>query len=136
MHATRFDRLTVLLHWSMALLIPLQIALGLWMVELPKDDSGTRAGWFNVHKSVGMVLLLLIGLRMAWLPWRPRVTPATQGLQHLAARGSHALMYLCMVVAPLSGFLGSVFSKFPIRFFGMRLPRLADIEPPFVWGQS
>ena len=70
MHATRFDRLTVLLHWSMALLIPLQIALGLWMVELPKDDSGTRAGWFNVHKSVGMVLLLLIGLRMAWLPWR------------------------------------------------------------------
>jgi cytochrome b561 len=126
MHATRYDRLTVLLHWAMALLILLQIALGLWMIELPKDDSGTRAGWFNMHKSVGMVLLLLIGLRAAWLPWRPRVTPATAGFSHWAARGSHALMYLLMVMAPLSGFLGSMFSQFPIRFFGIHLPRLAE----------
>lgn len=125
MHAKRYDRLTVLLHWLMAALILAQIGLGLWMVDLPKDDSGQRAGWFNVHKSVGMVLLLLIALRIAWLPWRPRVAPATRGWQHRAAGAGHALLYLLMLIVPLSGFLGSVFSRYPIRFMGMRLPRLA-----------
>jgi len=126
MHAKRYDRLTVLLHWSMAVLIIGQIGLGLWMVDLPKDDTGTRAGWFNVHKSFGMVLLLLIALRLAWLPLRPAVAPATQGLQQLMARAGHGLLYLLMVAAPLSGFLGSVYSQFPIRFFGHKLPRLAE----------
>ena len=126
MHAKHYDRFSVLLHWAMALLILLQIAIGLWMVDLPKDDNGIRANWFNVHKSIGIVLLLLICLRVAWLPWRSRVVPATAGLMHLAARASHAMLYLLMVVAPLSGFLGSVYSKFPIRFFDIRLPRLAQ----------
>lgn len=125
MHAKRYDRLTVLLHWLMATLILAQIGLGLWMIDLPKDDSGQRAGWFNVHKSVGMVLLLLIALRIAWLPWRPRVAPAVQGLRLRVAHASHALLYLLMVIVPLSGFLGSVFSRYPIRFLGIRLPRFA-----------
>ena len=126
MHAKRYDRLTVLLHWLMAALILAQIGLGLWMVDLPKDDSGQRAGWFNVHNSVGMVLLLLIALRIAWLPWRPRVAPATRGWQHRAAGAGHALLYLLMLIVPLSGFLGSVFSGYPIRFFGLKLPKLAE----------
>lgn len=126
MHAKRYDRLTVLLHWSMAILIVGQIGLGLWMVNLPKDDSGMRAGWFNVHKSVGAVLLVLVALRLVWLPLRPAVVPAAQGLQQCMARAGHGLLYLLMVVAPLSGFLGSVFSRYPIRLFGVKLPRLAE----------
>lgn len=124
--AARYDRFSVFLHWLMAALILGQIALGLWMIGLPKDGSGLRASWFNVHKSSGMVLGLLIVLRLAWALLRPRVAalPQARHLQ-LAARGAHGLLYALMLVMPLSGFFGSVFSGYPIRFFGIQLPKIA-----------
>lgn len=127
MDRERHDRFSVLLHWLMATLLIAQLGLGLWMIELPKDNSGMRAWWFNVHKSMGMLLGLLIFLRLGWAVVRPRVAPLDMphGKRMLAA-WSHRLMYLLMLLAPLSGFLGSVFSPYPIRFFGLRLPRLAQ----------
>ncbi len=125
----RYDRFSVCLHWLMALLILAQLALGLWMTGLPKDGSGLRAYWFNMHKSLGMALGLLALLRLAWALRRPRVAPSQPQRQphalQLAAKGAHGLLYACMVAVPLSGFLGSVFSGYPIRFFGLQLPRLA-----------
>lgn len=122
-----YDRFSVLLHWLMAALLLAQLSLGLWMVDLPKDNTSTRADWFNVHKSMGMLLGLLIVVRLCWALARPRVAPATLDptVEQLAKWG-HRLLYLFMLLAPLSGFLGSVFSKYPIRFFGWRLPRLAE----------
>jgi len=123
----RYDRFSVFLHWLMAALILGQIALGVWIIGLPKDSSGLRASWFNVHKSWGMLLGLLILLRLAWALLRPRV-PALPQARHLqlAARGAHGVLYALMLVMPLSGFLGSVFSGYPIRFFGMKLPKIAE----------
>ena len=123
----RYDRFSVTLHWLMAVLLLGQIALGMWMLGLPKDASGLRASWFNVHKSWGMVLGLLIALRLAWALWRPRVAalPQPRPMQ-LLATGAHRLLYALMLLMPLSGFVGSVFSGYPIRFFGLRLPQLAE----------
>ena len=120
----RYDRFSVFLHWLMAVLIVGQIALGLWMTGLPKDGSGLRAAWFNVHKSWGMVLCLLIAVRLAWALLRPRVPPLAQGAarQRLAS-GAHRLLYALMLLVPLAGFLGSVFSGYPIRFYGLLLPQ-------------
>lgn len=127
MDRKKHDRFSVLLHWAMAALILIQLGLGLWMVDLPKDSTGTRAGWFNVHKSMGMLLGLLIGVRLVWAALRPRVQPvAMPPMRRWLADWSHRLLYLLMLIAPLSGFLGSVFSPYPIRFFGLRLPRLAE----------
>ena len=122
-----YDRGSVLLHWLMAALLLAELGLGLWMTELPKNDGGTRAYWFNIHKSLGMLLGLLILLRLGWSLLRPRVVAAPQSpvMQWLAASG-HRLLYAFMLLLPLSGFLGSVFSGYPIRFFGLRLPRLAE----------
>lgn len=127
MARTHYDRFSVALHWLMAALLLAELGLGLWMTGLPKDDSGTRAYWFNIHKSLGMLLGLLIAVRLGWALLRPRVEPLPQprALQWLAA-GTHRLLYLFMLLTPLTGFLGSVFSGYPIRFFGIRLPRLAE----------
>ena len=123
----RYDRFSVTLHWLMAALVLGQIALGLWMTGLPKDGSGLRAAWFNVHKSWGMVLGLLIVLRLAWALLRPRVAAWPQArAQRIAARSTHPLLYALLLLMPLSGFLGSVFSGYPIRFFGLQLPQLAQ----------
>lgn len=122
-----YDRFSVLLHWLMAALLLAQLGLGLWMTGLPKDTGGMRAYWFNIHKSLGMLLGLLLALRLAWAAARPhpRPLPLGRAMQRLAT-ASHRLLYLCMLLSPLSGFLGSVFSGYPIRFFGLRLPQLAE----------
>lgn len=126
MNTQRYDRFTVLLHWSMAILIAAQIALGFWMVDLPKDDGGVRASWFNLHKSIGMVLLILAVLRSIWLALRPTMAATATDWMGRSARIAHGTLYVLMVLVPLSGFLGSAFSKYPIRLFGFLLPRIAD----------
>lgn len=124
---TRYDRFSVLLHWLMAALLIAELGLGLWMTGLPKDASGIRAYWFNIHKSIGMTLGLLIITRVVWAIARARVAavPMAPLLQRLA-QANHGLLYLFMLLVPLSGFLGSVFSGYPIRFFGLKLPKLAE----------
>ena len=123
--AGRYGRVTMALHWLIALLITLQLTLGWWMTGLPKTPPGLRAGWFNLHKSVGITLGLLILFRV-WWRWRHAPPPWPAGLprwQRLAAGATHGALYVAMVLMPLSGYLGSNFTRYPIRLFGMALPR-------------
>lgn len=123
----RYDRFSILLHWLMAALLLAQIALGWWMQDIPKDGTGTRAWWFNAHKSMGMALGLLALVRTAWAVRRARVAPVPMGrAQRAMAQASHRMLYALMLLMPVSGFLGSVFSGYPVRFFGLRLPALAE----------
>ena len=52
----RYDTVAVFLHWVVAMAILIQLALGWWMIELPKSPPGLRAGWFNVDKSIGVTI--------------------------------------------------------------------------------
>lgn len=121
----RYDGIAVLLHWLMAVAVLGQLALGLWMVNLPDEPRGLQAGWFNLHKSTGLLLGALVLLRLAWRATHPPppLPAAVPRWKRHAAAVTHRLLYLCLLVAPLSGFLGSSFSPYPIRFFGTPLPR-------------
>jgi cytochrome b561 len=120
----RYDRVAITLHWLIALGVLAQIALGWWMIEIPKQPVGVRAYWFNLHKSIGLTLAALIALRVAWrLTHRPPPLPGSvPQWQVRAARASHALLYVCLVVMPLAGYLGSTFSGYPIKYFGLTVP--------------
>jgi cytochrome b561 len=70
-----------------------------------------------------MVLGILILLRLFWR-WRhrPPVWPAAMPVwQRSAAALSHRALYACMLLLPLSGYVGSNFSKHGVRFFGIAL---------------
>jgi len=112
------------LHWLIAACAFGQIALGLWMISIPKDPPGLRASWFNMHKSVGITLGVLVLVRVLWrLAHRPPPLPLTMPeWQRITAKANHVLLYLCMLTMPLTGYLGSSFTKYPILYFGMRLP--------------
>ena len=72
----RYHAGSVILHWLIGMAIFTQIALGYWMTELPKSPPGLRAGWFNVHKSVGITIGVFIVLRIIWrLIHRPPTLP-------------------------------------------------------------
>ena len=120
----RYTNVAVTLHWLIAALVVAQLILGWWMIDIPKQPVGVRAFWFNLHKSIGMTIALFVLVRIAWrfrhpAPPLPACVPVWQ---RRAAAVSHALLYACLLGMPLVGFLGSTFSGYPIRYFGITLP--------------
>lgn len=119
----RYDKLSMALHWSIAVLALGQMALGWWMVGLA-DSSGVQRGWFNLHKSLGLTIGALMLARLAWRAAHPP-PPLPQGLalwEERAACASHRLLYAVLIAQPVVGYLGSSFSAYPIRYFGLALP--------------
>ena len=121
--AGRYTRVAVVLHWAIAALLFAEFAHGWWMQQIPKEPPGIRADAFNLHKSAGLLLLALVLARLAWrIGHRPPPMPPLPRWQSLAAKSNHLLLYTMMVVIPLSGYFGSVFSGYPIKWFGLTLP--------------
>ena len=126
-----YNRVAIILHWVLALALIGQFGFGLWMEEIPKDPPGVRAFWFNLHKSFGLVIGLVVLWRMGWRITQsvPPEMPGTPFWQAKLAQVTHGLMYLVMLAIPVSGFLGSSFSQYPVKFFGFALPRLWEANP-------
>jgi cytochrome b561 len=124
MDAPRYHPVSIALHWLIVLLVLAQLALGWWMIDIPKSPPGPRAWWFNLHKSIGLTIGVLMLARLGW-----RLTHAAPPLPHSmprwqrnAAHTSHFLLYACLILQPLWGYLGSTFTKYPIKYFGVTLP--------------
>ena len=120
---SRYDRVAAWLHWGIGALLLAEIVFGLLLDDIAPRGTPARAGVINLHKSFGIVLGVLIVLRIVWRlghappPWPPSMSAARQR----AANASHVALYACMLVAPLSGYIGSNFSRHGVRFFGAEL---------------
>ncbi len=121
--SARYTRVAIALHWLIGLALLAQIAFGFLLDDLAPRGTPARAATINLHKSVGIVLFVLIAARLLWrLRHAPPAWPASMpAWQHGAARFGHRTLYACMVVAPLAGYVASNFSKHGVRFFGARL---------------
>ena len=119
----RYTRTAIALHWLVAVLVVAQIAWGWWMQEIPKQPVGPRVDAFNFHKSLGMTIFALMVLRLGWRLGHPAPPlPAMPGWQRVLAQMTHALIYIALFVQPLAGYLGSVWSGYPVKLYGMTLP--------------
>lgn len=106
-------------HWTIVLLILVQGTLGLTMVDLPKKPSVIAV--YDVHKSLGLTILALAVLRLAWraLDPRPLLPPTMAHWQRSAARLGHVLLYVLLFAVPLSGWwFDSVAALRPLRWWG------------------
>ena len=119
----RYAGLMIVLHWLIALGIIGMLALGLYMVGLPKGLP-IKSTLLNLHKSLGMTVFLLVLLRIMVraVVGRPPLPPM-RPWQRAAARTTQGLLYVAMVVMPLSGYLGSSFNTYGTRFWGILLPK-------------
>ena len=121
-----YDPIAVVLHWFLAAAVAGQFALGWLMQEIAKSPPGPRAAAFNLHKSIGLAILALMLFRLAWRARHaPPPFPAMPAWQARAARANHALLYGLLLMLPIVGYLGSAFSGYPVRFFGIALPAWA-----------
>ena len=105
------------LHWTVALLILVQIGLGfaaaLWRL------SPLKLELFVWHKSTGMLILALMLARLAWRlanrsPVLPRDTP---DWERRAAHASHAALYVLAIALPLSGWVINSAAAVPFSVF-------------------
>nr|WP_018424580.1 cytochrome b [Paraburkholderia tuberum] len=119
----RYAGLLIALHWLIALGIVGLLALGLYMVGLPKGLP-VKATLINLHKSLGLTVFLLVLLRIvARLVLHRPPLPPMPPWQRAAARTTQGLLYVGMVAMPLAGYLGSSFNTYGTRFWGILLPK-------------
>jgi cytochrome b561 len=84
---------------------------------------GPRVDAFNLHKSCGLVILALMLFRLGWRIGHPAPPlPAMPRWQATLAGATHVTRDVARIAMPVSGYLGSVFSGYPVKFFGVTLP--------------
>jgi cytochrome b561 len=128
--SVRYDNVAIGLHWVIAVLVATLLLLGSYMTDLPRNTP-ERAYFLNLHKSLGVLTLALVVVRVAWrLTHRPPPLPATLPVwQQRMARVSHRLLYAVMLLQPLTGYVMSSFGEYGIRFFGVPLPTFGSPDP-------
>lgn len=116
-------------HWLIVLLILTIAIVGLTMVELPKTP---KYFWvYTLHKSLGLIVLTLAVLRLAWRLYAgaPAPVPGTPRWQERIASITHWLLYALIFAMPLSGWLYDSSSGLrPFRWFG--LVEVPKLSPP------
>lgn len=107
------------LHWIVGLLIIGAWIVGDYAMGLPKDDSNMHT-LIDLHKSVGMVILILVIIRFAWRLYDG--SPKFAGINPYiatAAKTVHYLLYLMMFLQPLSGWAMSSAAGYNPTLFGL-----------------
>ena len=114
-------------HWLLFLMLSFSIVAGNFLAAMPKSAEKLQAA--GMHKSFGVVLLLLILARLLWrlVNVVPREPDGTPDVQRILARGMHWVLYLLMFAQPLSGILMSQAAGYPVSAFGtFELPMLLE----------
>lgn len=124
------------LHWLVAAFVLVQFGLGLYAANLPV--SLARLQWLSRHKSLGLAILVLMILRLAWRSMnRPPVLPDSMPRwERRAAATTHRLLYILLVLAPLAGWLYASAAGLSVNWFGVvqvpdLLPRNTELSELF-----
>lgn len=103
-------------HWIVAILVLATIPAGAIMVQEGLDRA-LQDRLFIFHKNVGVVLLLLMLVRLAWRflnpppPLPDSVSPATARIAALA----HAALYVLVIFMAVTGYIRVTMGGFPIE---------------------
>lgn len=121
--AARYGAVTRFLHWTIFLLFVYQYVGANLMTRIGSGKTLfwlTQGSYYNGHKSIGLVILVLAVLRLVWrkwtpLPdWAPTLTPAEREISHW----NETLLYGCMILMPVSGYLFVMAGDYGIKLFG------------------
>ncbi|MBW8184422.1 cytochrome b [Shewanella nanhaiensis] len=127
---------SILFHWVSALAVISLFVLGYWMVDLTYYSTWYKTAP-HLHKSFGLLLLLLTLVRLAWkvVNPKPKADPNHKKWEQKAGHIAHLAIYLLLMVIMLSGYLIStadargiwVFDWFEVPGFGSFIDEQADV---------
>ena len=118
--SARYGLVSVLLHWSVALVVFGLFGLGFWMVGLSYYDPWRQSAP-DLHKSIGILLFAVMLLRLLWRLCSPAPAAlASHGrLTRLASKLGHGVLYLGLFGVMISGYLISTADGRGIEVFGL-----------------
>jgi len=99
-----YGLIAIVFHWTMALMIFAMLALGLYMTGLPQTEQATFE-LYQLHKSIGFVVLALAVFRLAWRLFNPtpKLPEGMHPVERLGAHLGHAGLYALLFILPVTG---------------------------------
>lgn len=119
------------LHWIMALMVLALIPVGLWMAARAEADvwGALTNTLYSSHKAIGFTVMLLMVVRVGLKLWvkSPPYPETLPNKLKMAAKISHHLIYLLLLLTPLFGWAGVTAFPALVTLGGYDLPAM-----PFV----
>jgi len=129
----RYSSVAIVLHWVIAAAIVVQLILSTRM----EGRTPQAFAVFQLHKSIGITILLLSLLRLGWrLTHRPPPEPPMATWERALSRIVHVGFYVIMIGMPLTGWLMVSASRlsFPTLLYGVvpwpHIPGVAGLAAP------
>lgn len=103
----RYSRPAVILHWLIAIGIIINLKYGLSFDDIPRNRPDELRALIDLHKSIGITVLGLVLLRVLWrIGHKPPAPMASlKPWERKLSVGVHHLLYLLIVLVPLTGWL-------------------------------
>ena len=104
----RYSTIAIILHWLIAFAMIGMILGGWYMTDLP-DGAPGQYFLYQMHKSIGITVLLLTIARILWRVMNPppALPDDMKGLEKTASHLVHLGFYGLMIALPLTGWLYS-----------------------------
>ena len=125
-----YGLIAIVLHWVMALFVLALIASGLYMVDLDYySEWYYLAPWW--HKSIGIVVFILLLLRLIWrlnnIVPKPLSSYSTWELK--LAHIVYFLFYVLLLILCVSGYFISTYKGVGIDFFSwFKIPAVTKLN--------
>jgi cytochrome b561 len=115
----RWGALAQLFHWTIVVLVIAQFILANIAEDLPAGMQ--KIALIARHKSIGMTILGLALLRLAWRVANPTpALPSTlKNWERVVARWTHGALYALLFIVPLLGWTMSSAKNYPVSWFGL-----------------
>jgi cytochrome b561 len=104
---TRYGLIAKWLHWIIFLLLFCQVTGGYFLDFIPKE---IRPVVYNIHKLIGITILVLMICRAIWALTNPKplLPLSTRLWEQLVERLIHFFLYLAVMAMALAGWIGAV----------------------------
>lgn len=115
----RFGVIARIFHWLVFLLLIGSFGLA-WTMDGMRL-SPAKLEIISWHKWVGVTVFLVVVLRLGWrlVNTTPTHPPDTKPLHKAAAALSHFLLYLILIVMPITGWIMSSAKNLPVVYLGL-----------------
>lgn len=127
----RYSAVAMTLHWLLAIGVIVQ-----WRIAEAGEHAATEEAGREImgnHFSLGITLLLLVLLRLAWRLAAPNPPLASHlaGWERALSKATHTLFYALLIAMPLAGWIAMSKYGAPVDIWGLfALPPLPVAEDP------
>jgi cytochrome b561 len=114
-----------LLHWLVAAAVLTTAPVAIAMVRV--DKGPTQDMLYNFHKSLGVLILILMLLRLInrLMVGAPQPDPSIERWQKALSSAVHGLLYVLLLAMPVVGYVANSAYGAPTPFFGLfTLPKI------------